>query len=191
MLICNLFYFGFARNKVMPRNMNAPLGIMDNSMDSLALNQKEKKLVHETKGLDTVISSSQAPAPIPKEYDVAQEFRTYQIDGKWLWDETFEQAMQHKTGWRKEKNGNYVITVNYAESFKTMSDEIERKFVYAGGDIEIAVNGNLCCCNGIIAIPKGIAGKNISDVKNKIQNAITMLLLQNKTVVIEKIKGCL
>ena len=126
-----------------------------------------------------------------KEYEVAKEYRNYDVEGKWKWDDAFIATIENKTGWRKVRKGNYTISIDYQESFKRVDIKGERKFLFLGGEIKINVNNQPCCCQGLLTIPGGLDGKKVPDVKIKIQDTITHLLLENKDLVIDRISACL
>lgn len=128
---------------------------------------------------------------IPTQYEVQDEkLQTYQAEGLWAWDMGFIQAIERRTGWRKSKKGNYTININYTGVFREGEEEGKQIYTYSGGQIEIKVNDQLCCCTGIIEIPEGLSTTAYAKTEQAVQEKMTDLILQNEEIVIEKIKKC-
>jgi len=129
---------------------------------------------------------------IPKEYEITDErLWTYKTSGYWKWDKSFVDYFKNRTGWKKEKKGNYEIAVDHIGSFTQRIEDDERHYVYSGGEIEIRVNGKLCCCENIVLIPEGISHSQLVKAKGKLQDTISNLLLENKEKVVAQLQKCL
>ena len=128
---------------------------------------------------------------IPKEYEVTDNrLWTYKISGYWKWDKFFVDYFAEKTGWKKIKKGNYEITIKPIGNFTQKVNDDERLYVHPGGEIEIRVNGKLCCCENIVSIPEGISHSQLVKAKEILQNTISNLLLENKEKVVTQLQKC-
>lgn len=128
----------------------------------------------------------------PKEYEITDKrLWTYKTSGYWKWDKSFLDYFKNRTGWKKEKKGNYEIAVDCIGNFAQKIDDNERLYVYSGGEIEIRVNGKLCCCENIVSIPAGISHSQLVKAKEKLQDKISHLLLENKEKVVAQLQKCL
>ena len=129
---------------------------------------------------------------VPDAYEVRDpKFRTYSAKGNWNWSSLLVEAIEQELGWIISKNGNYTISVDYPESFIQNTEHQTRLFVHSGGEIEINVNGELCCCTGLVVIPNQLSGTSLKEVRLVVQDTVTQLIHENQSAIIQKIKECL
>ncbi len=129
---------------------------------------------------------------LPKEYGITDKrLWTYKTSGYWNWDKSFVDYFKNRTGWKKEKKGNYEIAVDHIGNFTQKTDDYERLYVYSGGEIEIRVNGKVCCCGNIISLPTNISDRQLVKAKEKLQNTISNLLWENREKVVTQLHECL
>lgn len=129
---------------------------------------------------------------IPQEYEVTDaKLRTYKTKGSLGLGKPFMTYFEEKTGWRKSKKGNYEIEVSHLGKFKQENGERERIYIYSGGEIEIKVNGELCCCNTIFTIPEGLSDSRLAKAREKLKQSISDLMFEHKESVASKLQKCL
>lgn len=131
------------------------------------------------------------PDEIPAKYDIEdRNLWTYQTSGYWQWEESFTKYLKNKTGWTKTKRGNYEIKVDHLGTFSQEIRKDERVYIYSGGEIRITVNGQTCCCENMLSLSQDISDSQLVKANEKLQKAISDLLLKNKKQVVEKIQSC-
>lgn len=128
----------------------------------------------------------------PTEYEVKDaRFRTFTTAGNWEWSDSFLAAMEQQTGWTSARSGNYSISVSYEDIFTQEIQQERLVFVHTGSEVIIRVNDTPCCCSGLITIPTGLSSPKMKDLKQLIQEEITLQVDQHQAVVIQRIKQCL
>ena len=152
---------------------------------------KIEKNISQEKKSNKIENRSSDKNPIPQEYEVTDHrLWTYKISSYWKWDKSFVDYFDEKTGWKKIKKGNYEITIKPIGNFTQKVNDDERLYIYPGGEIEIRVNGKLCCCENIVSIPEGISHSQLVKAKEILQNTISNLLLENKEEVVIQLQKC-
>jgi len=130
---------------------------------------------------------------IPSEYDVTdRKLWTYKVKSTLKLDKSFMDFFEKTTGLRKEKNGNYDITINYNNgNFSKKDGEMEREFIYSGGEIQVKINGKTCCCSEIVSVPAFSCKGNLNKAKSKLKEKVNQLFMENKEGITKKIQQCL
>lgn len=129
---------------------------------------------------------------IPQDYEVIDvSLRTYKTKGAWDLGKPFIKYFEEKTGWRKIKKGNYEIEVSHRGKFTQKNSETERVYIYSGGEVEIKVNGKLCCCSTVFSIPSGLSDSKLVKAQRKLEQSISDLIFENKEGVIVELQKCL
>lgn len=135
---------------------------------------------------------SETQSRIPTEYEVRDEkFRTFSLAGEYEWSDTFLSALEQETGWTRVRKGNFTITIEYEDLFTQKAHQGAHVFVHAGSEVTIRVNEALCCCSGLITIPPGLSSPKLKDLKQLIQQEITLSFEHHQKIVIQQIKECL
>ena len=127
-----------------------------------------------------------------RDYKVKDEkFWTYRTEGDWKWPAEFIESFYAKSGWSYKRSGNFIIKVS--ENGRSILGERNdaQSYVYEGGPIEISVNGQVCCCEKRLKLPKGVEGKNVGVLKEKLQLEISKIMLEHQDYVIGMIMECL
>lgn len=120
------------------------------------------------------------------------KFWTYSTDGDWTWTDVFIREFEEKTGWRyQKKKGNYLFAVKHFGSITKEEAGVEQSYVYNGGVVEFRVNEKACCCQKKVTIDAGISGRNMSQLNQRIQEAISDLVMKEKEYIIPELVNCL
>ena len=171
-------------------NDNAPIESIPEKPTALKPKSTEKEI--NTPSIKEVDDTPIDKNLIPQEYEVIDKnLWTYKTSGSWKWDKSFEKYFETETGWRKIKKGNAEIIVEYTGSFTQANGEDERLYIFSGGEIEIKVNGKICCCENIVSIPEGISHSQLVKAKVILQDTISNLIMENKQKIVIQLQKCL
>ena len=130
--------------------------------------------------------------PIERNYKIKdRNYWTYRTAGKWKWSDKFKQDLFIASQWAFNKNGSYTIEINHTGNFNPVNNSSTDRYLYGGGEVEVKVNEKVCCCHGSVQIPKGIKGKSLPDIKQKIQEKMTNIISENDEFIFNKIISCL
>ncbi len=130
---------------------------------------------------------------IPAEYDVTDsKLLTYKIESTLELDKSFIEYFEKATRLRMIKKGNYEIKINYDNGNFSQREGInERETFYSGGEIQLKVNGEMCCCDGIISVPQFSSIGNLKKAKAKLKEQVNQLFIEYRIEITKRIQQCL
>lgn len=120
-----------------------------------------------------------------------KKYWTYKTTGDWKWHEDFIASFREKSGWSYQKKGNFIIEVKHQGRSTLGQLNGAQSYEHTGGPLEISVNGQVCCCEEKLKLTKGVEGKNMAVLKEKLQEEVTKVMLEQQDYVISMIMECL
>jgi len=143
---------------------------------------------------DSIPSEQEKPTVvIPVEKDLS-EMRSIKVIGL-SEDATnlLKENLNQEKSWllTNGKNSEVKIEINYSG---TLEPKGEQYYRFSGGAVQIKVNNELCCCEGMDMMQIDLKGSRVGNRKpvleRQLKKKIDQLLFENLNDVIEKIKAC-
>lgn len=161
------------------------------------------QLVEKPTEIDSVISEKPKPkkSPILKiepyrkakiiEEKPPKKYMT-KVQLKGITSDVFLRNFEQQAGYQVAKKADFIIEFSYTGTIQNQKKHSKNRFTYSGGQIVASLNGDSCCCQGLLLIPNNISlGKTLKEANQIMSQELEEKVLNNSSQIISMIAECL